>query len=157
MRVPGASKSEGTPRNILPAGDYDLEVTKVTVKEKKDVDGVVTGHNWSFQFTVEDALSEANEKAIGATYFENVFVMTEDHPKFDEPLPRSIEDRTIGDLGVDQFVDLCKGLGYTFDDDEVEPEDLEGLSVRARVRVRANKETDEPENVVRKWMPIKGE
>lgn len=154
MRVPGASESKGTPKNILPAGDYELEVTQVKVNEKRDAEGTVTGHNWNFQFSVEDALQEQNEKAIGATYFENIFVMTEDHPKFDEPLPKSIEERTIGDLGVDQFVDLCNGLGYKFEDDEVEPEDLVGLTVKARIRVRTNKETDEPENVVRKWSKV---
>jgi hypothetical protein len=123
----------------------------VTINEKKDTEGIITGHNWNFQFAVEDALQEDNEKAIGAAFFQNIFVMTEDHPKFEEPLPRSFEDRTIGDLGVDQLVDLLNGLGFEVEDDDIDPEDLFELRTQARIRVRTNKETDEPENVVRKW------
>ena len=151
-RVPNVGEHKGTPSNLLPDGEYLLEVVDCKTKDTVDeVNDLVLGVNYQFRFAIEDVYQPKNEGWLGSNYFENVFIMYEDHPKFDAPLQNSPEDRTVGDMGPDTLVDMAIGMGLTLDDDEVPTEIFIGKRVVARIRRKTDKKSGETVNVVRKW------
>ena len=151
-RVPSVVGRKGTPSRIIPDGDYLLEVTECKTKETIDeVNDLVLGVNYQFRFAIEDTYQPNNEGWLGSSYFENVFIMYEDHPKYDAPLQNDPSGRTIGDMGPDTLVDIGNGMGLVFDDDEVPTEIFIGQRVVARIRQKVDKSTGEKVNVVRKW------
>jgi len=157
IKVPNGSERTGTPRNIFPAGDFLFEVQSVDVKESFDEqEGFKKGTNLNIRLSVEDVMQDKNERLIGATFFHNVFLMDEEHPKFDEPLKNDISNppRTVGDLGYDQLADIAIAAGLEMDE-EFDEQELVGARVWGRVRVYKDKNTGEDQNDVRKWSPVK--
>jgi len=152
-RVPNVAGRKGTPSSLIPDGDYLLEAVQCGTKETRDpINDIVLGVNYQFRFSIEDVYQPKNESWLGSTYFENVFIMYEEHPKYDTPLQNDANNRTVGDLGPDSLVDIANGMGITLDDDEVDPEVFVGPQVVARIRQKTDKSSSEKVNVVRKWM-----
>ena len=158
IKSSGLGERKGTPSQVLPAGDYLLECVSCVAKESRDeANDYVKGTNVNFRFVVEDALQPTNENWIGSTFFESVFIMSEEHPKYETPLKNDPTGRTIGDLGPDQLADIARAMGIELDDEiEDENETFAGQRVIARIRQRTDNETGEVRNAVRKWMSAKG-
>ena len=151
-RVPNVGEHKGTPSNLLPDGDYLLEVVECKTKDTVDeVNDLVLGVNYQFRFAIEDVYQPKNEGWLGSNYFENVFIMYEDHPKFDAPLQNSPDDRTVGDMGPDTLVDIANAMDLTLDDDEVPTEIFIGKRVVVRMRRKTDKKSGDIVNVVRAW------
>lgn len=111
-QVPGLANSTGmTVFEPLPAGEYLLKVVALETTDKVEGNTVV-GTTFAYESVVENAdnLPEGTEKSdvVGRSFKDFIFVMTPDHPKYNEKTKRGTP---MGMIGVDTLKSFLDSVG----------------------------------------------
>lgn len=147
VKVAGLNKAEGK-RTFDPLinGDYLLQVNEAPkiVPSKKG-----NGDNWRFKYTVLDGPFQDEDETVapdGRIVFDNVFIMDESHPSFEQ----------WGHLGTEHLKEICNAFGVSVTaSDNIEPSEFVGQTawgvVRTEIPEDENGKKGEPRNVIRKY------
>jgi hypothetical protein len=119
---------------VFDPGDYlvTLHAPKVELSKKGD------GTNWNFNFDIDDgpAQKESNASPAGRKLFENIWVMGEEHAKYDPNKPS---------VGAETIKALVNALGLKLRGEDLEPESFEGLQVGITLVVIQEKDRRDPD------------
>lgn len=124
VSVPGLKAADGKMGfDLLAPGDYLMKMHAPKVKESEKSPGM----NYNFGFDVLDGPEQASGKsAAGRKYFENIWVMAEEHPDFD---PAKVS------IGANTMKALMVAAGVRVSGDELNPDAFEGLEVGVTLRI----------------------
>lgn len=149
VTVPGLKESKGIQEfALLDPGKYSVEVLKVDEEESKRSPGM----NYKFRMKVLEGIGDAavqksGSKAAGMGYFENLFLMGEMHPQYEE----------YGHIGVDQLKSMVIAFKVPLKGDDLDFQAFIGKTCIIDVRQEQDKKSKNDDgtprvfNRVAKW------
>lgn len=131
VTIPGLGKSTGMKTvELLDTGKYVLECTKYGFEESKKSPGI----NHKFTFEVVEGIGDVETQksgrdSKGMPFFENVFIMDQLHPSFEQ----------YGHIGIDQIESMRRALKVSKKGDDIDLEAFVGKRCIAAIRQKADK------------------
>lgn len=149
VTVPGLKDSKGIAEfPLLDPGKYVVEIQKVDEEESKKSPGT----NYKFRMKILEGIGDAavqksGTKSSGLSYFENLFLMSELHPSFEEH----------GHIGVDQLKSMVIATKVPLKGDDLDFQSFVGKTCVIDVRQKPDNKFQNADgsprtfNEVAKW------
>jgi hypothetical protein len=124
VSVPGLKAADGKMGfELLAPGDYLMKLHAPKVKPSENSPGM----NYNFAFDVVDGPDQPNGRpAEGRKFFENIWVMSEEHPDYEPNKPS---------IGANTMKALITAAGVRFTGDEFNTDAFEDLEVGVSVKI----------------------
>ena len=144
--LPGLSKMKGDQQGytLLPPGEYLMEVQGLKVQEKYENNADPTENPnakhiaWTYRFRSKVLNGQnlpptvAIENYLGKTFFDSIYIMTPEHPKYNDPT----DSGKVGDIGLNTLKAFLNTLGVKVTADGFNDKACEGKQFEVLLAVQ---------------------